>query len=228
VTVDVAGPAGRLEALLEEPSDPGFAAVVCHPHPAMGGTMHTHATYRLAKAVVAQGGTALRFNYRGVGRSAGSYDAGAGEADDTRAALAWLARQRPGLSLLACGFSFGAWMALLAGGPLPEVHGLLLAGVAVEAQGLEDFRRTGRIRDVPKPVAVVQGGEDLLGPPAEIRAALDGSAAPRRFVVIPGATHLFTEALPELQREAEAGIAWLRGGAASPVAARGGGEEGGA
>jgi alpha/beta superfamily hydrolase len=220
VNVDVAGPVGRLEALVEGPEDAPFAALVCHPHPALGGTMHTHAVYRLAKAVVATGGAALRFNYRGVGRSAGSYDAGRGEADDARAALDWLAGQHPGTPLLACGFSFGAWMALLAGGPDPRVGGLLLAGVAVKAQGLEDFRRTGRIRDLEKPVAVVQAGEDTLGPPAEIQSALDGSVAPRRLAVVPGASHLFVEALPALQHEAEAAIGWLRAAPRTPTTPR--------
>ena len=224
MNVDVAGPAGRLEALVEGPSDAPFAAVVCHPHPAMGGTMHTHAAYRLAKAVVAGGGTALRFNYRGVGRSAGRYDAGRGEEQDARAALAWLAASRPGVPLLSCGFSFGAWMALLAGGGDARVTGLLLAGIAVEAQGLEDFRETGRLRDLEKPLAVVQAGADVLGPPAEIRAALDGSRAPRRFAVVPGASHLFVEDLPALQREAEAAIGWLRARPRSSEAPRDGGE----
>ena len=83
--LDLDGPAGRLEALLEEPADPPrLAALVCHPHPQMGGTMHTHAVYRLARAIRAAGGVTLRFNYRGVGRSAGRYDHGRGEADDTR------------------------------------------------------------------------------------------------------------------------------------------------
>ncbi len=213
MNVDLPGPAGRLEALSEGPADAAFAAVVCHPHPGFGGTMHNHATYRLAKAVVARGGAALRFNTRGTGRSAGAYDAGRGEAEDTRAALEWLATSYPGRPLLACGFSFGAWMALLAGGEDPRVSGLLLAGVALHAQGLEDFRRTGRIRDLAKPVAIVQAGADALGPPAELEEAIAGSRAPRRLAIVPGATHLFVEDLPALQREAEAAIDWLRGAA---------------
>jgi hypothetical protein len=211
VRVDLAGPSGRLEALVEGPDEAPFAAVVCHPHPALGGTMHNHATYRLAKAVVARGGAALRFNTRGTGRSAGRFDAGRGEAEDARAALAWLAAARPGVPLLACGFSFGAWMAVLAGGEDPRVAGLLLAGVAVRAEGLEDFRRTGRVRGLAKPVAVVQAAEDPLGAPAEIEDALRGSRGPRRLAVVPGATHLFAEDLAGLQREAEAAVEWLLG-----------------
>ncbi len=209
--MDLAGPAGRLEALLEAPAAPTFAATVCHPHPALGGTMHNHATYRLAKAVVARGGVALRFNTRGTGRSAGTFDGGRGEADDLRAALAWLVADRPGLPLLACGFSFGAWMAVVAGGEDPRVEGLLLAGVALRAEGLEDFRRTGRIRELAKPVAIVQAKNDPLGPPAEVEEAIAQSRGPRRLAVVRGATHLFTEDLLGLQREAEAALDWLRG-----------------
>ena len=101
-------------------------------------------------------------------------------------------------------------MALLAGGDDPRVAGLLLAGVATRAEGLEDFRETGRIRDVQKKVAVVQAAGDTLGPPAEIEEALRGSRGPRRFAVVPGTTHLFVEDLPALQREAEAAVDWLR------------------
>jgi len=209
VNVDVAGPAGRLEALVEGPDAPAFAAVVCHPHPAMGGTMHSHATYRLAKAVVSRGGTALRFNTRGTGRSAGAFDAGRGEADDTRAALSWLAAARPGVPLLSCGFSFGAWMAAVAGASDARVSAFLLAGVALRAQGLEDFRETGRLRDLAAPLAVVQAEQDPLGPPAEVEQALEGSRGPRRIAIVPKAGHLFLEDLPGLQREAEAALDWL-------------------
>jgi len=209
VNVDLAGPAGRLEALVEGPEAPRFAAVVCHPHPAMGGTMHNHATYRLAKAVVARGGASLRFNTRGTGRSAGSYDAGRGEADDARAALAWLAEARPNVPLLSCGFSFGAWMAALAGEADARVAAFLLSGVAVRVEGIEDFRETGRLRNLAAPLAVVQGENDPLGPPVEIEAALAGSRGPRRLALVNGAGHLFLEDLDGLQVEAEAALEWL-------------------
>jgi alpha/beta superfamily hydrolase len=221
--VDLVSTAGRLEALLEEPLHPGskgpearFAAIVCHPHPLFGGTMHTHAAYRMARAVRARGGTALRFNFRGVGRSAGRYDGGDGEVDDARAALSFLASAKPGLPLLACGFSFGAWMALLAGRDDPRVRGILLAGLALRAPDFAGFRESGRVREVEKPVAVVQAEGDELGSPEDVRAAMEGSRGPRRLATVKGATHLFTEDLPALQREVEAALDWLVLGGGSP------------
>ncbi len=213
--LDLTGPAGRLEALLEDAPGARFAALVCHPHPQMGGTLHNHATYRLAKAVRAAGGTALRFNYRGVGRSAGRWAGGQGEADDARAVLRWLAAERPDVPLLACGFSFGAWMAALVARDEARVRGLLLAGVALHgADDLPGLRDAARLRELERPVAVVQADGDQFGAPDEVRAALDGSRGPRRLAVVPGATHLFGEALPVLQREAEAALAWLLAGGA--------------
>ncbi len=213
--LDLQGPAGRLEAVFEtaRTDAPGaFAALVCPPHPRFGGTMHNHATYRLAKAVRARGGATLRYNDRGVGRSAGAWDAGRGEVDDAAAALAWLARERPGVPLLSCGFSFGAWMAILAGGADPRVAGLLVAGLALRAPDLERFRESGRARELEKPLAVIQAERDEFGAPAEVEAALAGSRGPRRLAVVAGATHLLTEQLAALQREAEAAIGWLLGG----------------
>lgn len=212
MNVDIAGPAGRLEAILEGGEEATFAAVVCHPHPRFGGTMHTHAAYRLARAVRARGGVALRFNYRGVGRSAGGYDAGRGEADDTRAALAWLAREHPDLPRLGCGFSFGAWMVAAAAGDDAGVRGLLLAGLALHTRDIEGpVRDPARLVRIAKPLALVQAERDEFAAPEECSAALAGSAGPRRVTVVPGATHLFTEDLAALQREAEAALDWLLG-----------------
>jgi alpha/beta superfamily hydrolase len=215
VNLDLAGPAGRLEAALDDPGDSHFAAVVCHPHPLLGGTMHNHATYRLAKAVRARGGVALRFNYRGVGLSAGGYGAGRGEAEDALAALAWLARERPGLPRLACGFSFGAWAAAMAGGRDPGVLGFLLAGLPLRGDpDVLALRDAARLREEPRKVAVVQAERDEFASPAEVAAALGGSRGPRRLSAVAGASHLFSEDLPALQREAEEAIVWTRGEAA--------------
>jgi alpha/beta superfamily hydrolase len=206
--VDLTGPIGRLEALLEEVPGARFAALVCHPHPRFGGTMHNHATYRLARAARAAGGTTLRFNYRGVGRSAGAYGGGAGEVEDARVALDHLRALGPSRPLLACGFSFGAWVA--AGCAIaPGVVGLLLAGLALRSAELEDLRQPDRLRDVRQPLAVVQAQGDEFGAPAEVRALLAGSVGPRRLGSVAGATHLFTEDLDALEREAREALAWV-------------------
>ncbi len=201
--VDLKGPAGRLEAMYEEPRSPRFAAVVCHPHPLFGGTMHNHATYRLARAARSVGGATLRFNFRGVGLSQGRWDEGRGEVEDARAALAWLADRRPDLPRYACGFSLGAYVALRTGCADAAVRGVLAAGVPLRTFPL-DF-----VPACPKPVAAVQAAQDEFGPVDEVRRLLAEGAAPRRVAVIPGATHLFTEDLAGLQREAESGLSWL-------------------
>jgi alpha/beta superfamily hydrolase len=206
--IDLHGPVGRLEGLLEEVATPRFAALVCHPHPLMGGTMQTHAVHRIARAVRLAGGISLRFNYRGVGRSEGRYDQGRGEADDAEAALALLAEQYPALPRLCCGFSFGAFAALAAGPRDPGVRGLLLAGLALTP--VADLPRDlTPLRALALPVAVVQAEQDQFGSPDQVRAALAGSAGARRVSVVKRATHLFTEALDDLQLEAESAAGWL-------------------
>ena len=206
--VDLTGPAGRIEGLLDETSFAQFAALVCHPHPRYGGTMHNHATYRLARAVRTSGGTTLRFNYRGVGRSAGSYDNGRGEAKDARAALAFLRSLDPERPLLTVGFSFGAWMAV-ACAEEQGVAGLLVAGLPVSPVEVETAGLPERVRATPLPLAVVQAEGDQFGPPAEIRELLAGSVGPRRLTTVPRTTHLFEEDLLGLEREAGEATRWL-------------------
>ena len=206
--IDLRGPIGRLEALLEEVATSRFAALVCHPHPLMGGTMHTHAVHRIAKAVRLAGGVSLRFNFRGVGLSDGTYDQGRGEADDAGAALAFLAGRYPRLPRVCCGFSFGAFAALASGPRDPGVVGLLLAGLPL-APVTDLPRDLEPLRALRLPVAVVQAERDQFGSPGQVRSALEGSVGPRRVAVVKHATHLFTEALDDLQLEAEAAVGWL-------------------
>src|SRR5512138_1985506 len=137
---DLTGPAGRLEALIDEPArvrnrtpaistaHPRAAVVFAHPHPQFGGTMHTKAVFQGAKGLVRAGCAVLRFNFRGVGRSAGEFDRGEGEMDDFKAALDYMAARYPGLPLWAAGFSFGAWVALEVGAMDDRVTALI--GVA--------------------------------------------------------------------------------------------------
>lgn len=182
-----------------------FAAVICHPHPLFGGTMHNHATYRLAKAVRSRGGVSLRFNFRGVGLSKGAHDRGRGEQDDTRAAVALLARERPDLPLLACGFSFGSWMAIEVACADAGPRGVLAAGLALTLREVAVESAAA----CPKPVAVVQAERDEFGTPDAVARALESSRGPRRIAVVKGATHLCTEDLPALEREAGLALDWL-------------------
>ena len=175
--LDLRGPAGRLEALLETPrTPPRFAAIVCHPHPLHGGAMSNPAAYRVAKAVRAQGGIALRFNFRGVEKSEGVHAGGPGEVADARAALDHLAREHPSLPRLACGYSFGAWIALEAAAEDTSVQGVLCAGLPIS---LIDGAAAAAHR-LDRAVAVVQAEEDQFGPPAELDRALAGAGLTKR------------------------------------------------
>src|SRR5215204_5765487 len=128
---DLAGPAGALEAVLDEPVSPAAAGkpraavAFAHPHPQHGGTMHTKVVYQGAKALARIGCAVLRFNFRGVGRSAGSWDEGRGEMDDYGAAVDFMAAQHPGLELWAAGFSFGSYVAMTAGADDDRVCALI-------------------------------------------------------------------------------------------------------
>jgi uncharacterized protein len=192
---DIAGPAGRLEAILMYPdAEPLAAAVVCHAHPLQGGIMHFKVVFRAAKALQRQGVAALRFNFRGVGTSEGAHDHGRGEQDDVRAALDELERRFPGRPLVVGGFSFGSTMALRvsASDPRPRAAFALgfPAGMIVEASYLEPVR-------VPR--LFVQGERDEIGPPDRLRALVERLPEPRKLVVIDGADHFFTGRLEALE-----------------------------
>ena len=201
--IDFKGPAGRLEGILATPDAPRFAAIVGHPHPRFGGTMHNNATFRLARALGRHGGVTLRFHFRGVGRSEGEYDEGQGEVDDAAAALAELARLAPGLPPWATGFSFGARVALALAARAPEIRAALVIGVAVRT-----FDH-GFARALALPIAAVQGERDEFGSPAEVEATLGGRPGPFRLGRVPGASHLFTEDLDALESEVGAAADWL-------------------
>ena len=124
------GPAGKLEALLETPEEaaPRAAALVCHPHPLFGGTMHNKVVHRVARALRSSGYVVLRFNFRGAGKSEGRHDLGVGEIEDARAALGWLRQRYPGLPYTLAGFSFGSRVILNLGCALPDVERLIALG----------------------------------------------------------------------------------------------------
>jgi len=126
----IPGPAGRLEALLETPEElePCQVAVVCHPHPLYGGTMHNKVVYRMARGLRRAGAVVLRFNFRGVNLSEGRHDRGEGEQDDARAALELLRSRYPHLPFSLAGFSFGSRVVLRLGCGLGDVERIVAAG----------------------------------------------------------------------------------------------------
>jgi alpha/beta superfamily hydrolase len=211
---EIPGPAGVLEALLEEPppergvnadglvergqADGLHAAVVIgHPHPQYGGTMHTKAVFQAAKAFSRMGCAVLRFNFRGVGTSAGSFDDGAGEMDDFRAALEFMNARHPGAPLWAAGMSFGAWIALSAGAADPRVS--TLVGICPPLSHY-DFES---VRTSTKPKFFIQGERDERCPLKEMQAFYASAADPKELVVIDGADHLFDGKLVEVAEAIE-------------------------
>jgi len=185
---DLSGPAGRLEALLEEPDRPPKAAVVfAHPLPTHGGTMHTKAVYQGSKGLVRAGCAVLRFNFRGVGRSEGTFTGGPGEREDFGAALDYAAAKYPGLPLWAAGFSFGSWIALEVGAADPRVTVLIGIAPPVTREGY-DFSNTLRST---KPKFFVQGEADDICPIQDMWKFYGSLPEPKELVVVDAADHLF-------------------------------------
>jgi alpha/beta superfamily hydrolase len=185
---DLRGPAGRLEALLDEPSGPPKAAVVfAHPLPTHGGTMHTKAVYQGTKGLVRAGCAVLRFNFRGVGHSEGSFSGGEGEKEDFTAALDFMAAKYPGLPLWAAGFSFGSWIALETGAGDERVTALIGIAPPVTRMGY-DFPAT---RASTKPKFFVQGEADDICPIQDMWKFYGSLHEPKELVVIDMADHLF-------------------------------------
>jgi hypothetical protein len=199
---EIPGPAGRLEALLDEPQAPRqvnrdgllettpaggirAAVVLAHPHPQQGGTMHTKAVYQSAKALMRVGCAVLRFNFRGAGTSAGHFDDGPGEMDDCRAALDFMHQRYPDARLWSGGMSFGAWIGLTVGAQDPRVSTLI--GIAPPLSRY-DFEP---VRTSVKPKFFIQGEFDEVCPLKEMRAFYARAADPKELVVIDGADHLF-------------------------------------
>jgi alpha/beta superfamily hydrolase len=204
-TFDMAGPAGRLEAILMHPEgEPRAAAVVCHAHPLHGGVMHFKVVFRAAKALQAADVASLRFNFRGVGRSEGRHDEGRGEQDDVRAALDELARRLPGLPILVGGFSFGSSMALRVGCSDPRVRAIFALGLPATMIQDRSFLETCTRRRL-----FVQGENDAFAGAEAIRAVVDALPEPKALVIVPGADHFFAGHLDEVQ---EAVRAWAASG----------------
>jgi len=192
-TFFIDGPAGKLESLLwtTAAADPPFVAVVCHPHPLFGGTLHNKVVYQAAKALHNLGAPVLRFNFRGAGLSEGTHDNGRGEQDDVRAALDYLAREFPGKPILLAGFSFGSFVGLRVGCGDSRVTRVIGLGLPVNNVDMT------YLRDCAKPKLFIQGGEDQFGSRANIEALFATLPEPKRLVIVEGADHFFAGKLPE-------------------------------
>jgi alpha/beta superfamily hydrolase len=188
------GPAGRLEAILWTPVrsvSPLLAAVICHPHPLFGGTMHNKVVYNAAKTMDALGIPVLRFNFRGAGLSGGAHDNGRGEQGDVQAALDYLAAQFSGIPLLLAGFSFGSLVGLRVGCRDARVSELTGIGIPVNSS---DF---SFLADCPKPKLFVHGSNDNFGARKKVEETVTALPGESRLVVVEDADHFFAGHLDE-------------------------------
>ncbi len=194
--VNIPTQTGHLEGILkpeEEGVIPRYAALVCHPHPLYGGTMHNKVVFKAAQALQILGMPALRFNFRGVGHSTGTYDEGRGEMDDVRFALEFLSRRYPGLPVILGGFSFGAYVALRVAVIDDRVQAMI--GLGVPARMFEGEHLEGS----HKPKLIIQGTKDELAPYALTAQWFEQVPAPKSLVAVQGADHFFQGYLDEIQ-----------------------------
>jgi uncharacterized protein len=187
----VAGPAGRLEALLEEPEEsvPVEAAVVCHPHPQHGGTMHNKVVYRIARGLRKAGCAVLRFNYRGVNLSEGEYAKGIGETEDARVVLKELRERYPSLPIIAAGFSFGARVVLRLTSEESSIGRVIAVGFPTRDA---DHRFVSQIT-VPK--YFVQSTNDQFGPRPDLTRFFETVRDPKELDWVEASNHFFHGAL---------------------------------
>ena len=196
------GPAGTLEALFEAPEQGELreVALICHPHPLYGGTMHNKVVYRTARALREAGAAVMRFNFRGVGGSQGKHAEGIGEIDDARVALDWLRGRYPGLPYTLAGFSFGSRVILSLGCDLGDAARLIALGFPAKRERPDFLARC----TVPK--IFVQSTHDEHGPPPDMEAFFAEVAAPKRLIWVEADDHFFAGGLDRLEA-ALAGLA---------------------
>jgi hypothetical protein len=203
----VAGPAGRIEALLEEPDsgEPEAVALVCHPHPQHGGTMHNKVVYRLARGLRRRGCAVLRFNYRGVNLSEGVYDHGIGEVEDARACLAFLRERYPDLPYLLAGFSFGSRIALKLGCPLPLAAND--SPVKIIAVGFPTkYRDTAFLERCRQNKVFIHSTNDEHGPGPDLIHLFEELDEPKQLFWVPSRDHFFGDALEEFEAAVERAV----------------------
>jgi alpha/beta superfamily hydrolase len=202
------GPAGSLEALLwtvaaERPAE---VALVCHPHPLFGGTMHNKVVFQAAKALHEAGMPVLRFNFRGAGLSHGEHDQGRGEQGDVRAAIDYLAAEFPGAAIVLAGFSFGSYVGLCVGCADARVTRVIGLGIAVNKW---DFSYLSECR---KPKLFISGANDEFASVKKIEEVFAEMPPPKKLRIVDGVDHFFTGKLEEVGREIDE---WVQSGLAT-------------
>jgi alpha/beta superfamily hydrolase len=186
--VDLYGDAGRLEALYRDIESPAAVAVICHPLPTHGGTLHNKVVFRAAKGLEAADVATLRFNFRGVGSSQGEFDQGEGEQRDFETAVRWAMKKHPGLKVIAGGFSFGSWISSRSGCEMDEIAALFLIGTPVNKY---DFTY---LRYCEKPKLFVHGTEDEYGDVDKLSALVE-QMPNAETILVSGAGHFFEKQL---------------------------------
>ncbi|MCU1229517.1 MAG: alpha/beta fold hydrolase [Acidobacteria bacterium] len=190
--VDLFSSAGRLEALYRELQDPAGVAVVCHPHPLGGGTLHNKVVFRAARGLEAANVATLRFNFRGVGTSAGTHDDGDGEQSDVMAAIDWMVKKHPGKKLFVGGFSFGSWVASRVACELSYVDAVFLIGTPVNKY---DF---SYLRHCEKPMLLLHGTQDEHGELGKFEKLVP-QIRNAESVIVTGADHFFTKQIDAVE-----------------------------
>lgn len=186
--VDLYSTAGRLEALYRELQDPAGVAVVCHPLPTGGGTLHNKVVFRAARGLENANIATLRFNFRGVGSSGGRFEGGEGEQDDVLSAIQWVTTKHPGKKVFVGGFSFGSWVSTRVASELSIVDAMFLIGTPVNKY---DFNY---LKHVEKPMLFLHGSEDEHGK-ASVVEALAQQVRNAEMILVNGADHFFTKQL---------------------------------
>jgi len=186
--VDLYSSAGKLEAIYRDLQDPAGVAVICHPHPLGGGTLHNKVVFRAARGLEAANVATLRFNFRGTGASGGKHDEGEGELDDVNAAIEWVKRKLPGKKVFVGGFSFGAWVSTRAACERADVDYVFLIGTPVNKY---DF---GYLRHCEKPMLLIHGTQDEHGDVNKFEKVVQ-PIRNAESVIITGADHFFTKQL---------------------------------
>jgi alpha/beta superfamily hydrolase len=205
------GPEGRLEGLWDDPGRGLAPGLILHPHPAHGGSMHSKVVYTVFRVLHEAGHPTLRFNFRGVGASQGSYSGWDGEVGDVAAAAAFVRRETGMMPIWLAGFSFGSWVGSKWALSDPSVERMILLGVPVDRN--VDNRSFEHLTKLPAPTLIIQGERDKYGSPASVESLGERLRAFGKVLVrvVPGADHFFTGKLTLLEAALQEGLASLEG-----------------